>query len=94
MHIKRYLQLAQLNGRLNDAAIMSQLHMGPRELAAFRSGAALPGEELTIIIGEMAGAPRELMLRELATWRDRLERKRRRLWLHTRTPAISPAGDD
>ena len=89
MHIKRYLQLAQLNGRLNDAAVMSRLNVTRSQLAAFRSGAALPAEETAIRIGEIAGAPPELMLRELAQWRARPGRSRR-----LSAAAVPLAGDD
>lgn len=94
MNLKHYLHLAKLNLRLNDAAIMSRLHLTASELAALRSGGALPGEEAAVLIGEMAGAPPELMLRELAIWRDNIGRKRGRLSLRSRPSAITPASDD
>lgn len=94
MHIKDYLGLACLNQRLSDSEIASRLGLTPRDIAAFRRGRALPGDEITIIIGKMAGAPHELMLRELAQWRARPPRSRRRLSRRLSAAAVPLAGED
>lgn len=91
MNVRDYFRLAGLNQGLSPKEIAARLNLPPATLAAILSGAALPGDDIMVIIGGMAGAPHQLVLRDLAEWRARPRRSRRRLSLLSLALRLSPA---
>ena len=94
MNIKHYFYLAGLNQGLTPEEVAARLDLAPATMAAFLTGAALPDDDVMITVGAMAGAPRELALRDLAQWRARPRRSRRRLSRRLSPAAVPLAGGD